>query len=210
MDAEKEKLAGKLGVDLAEINDLYEAEQLIVDNKIEFEAKGIYYRVRKPTLAEQQKCNKAKTKKYLELVNNPDFLFKEQWIAKYKEKDIDIIKIEEGIIESQEDINKLLLRLATTDSDKEVMMLKGEITDAREKQVEFTVRKADLLSYSIEDNLAIFVNSYMTYLVLEKQIEDEKWIIAFNTYEEFENYNDMDLINKTFKHSASLLYGYES
>ena len=59
------------------------------------------------------------------------------------------------------------------------------------------IEKTDLLVYSIEDQLLIHINAYTTYMILERQ-ESDKWVRHFDSYKDFEESKDDDLIGKAF------------
>lgn len=201
----KEQIAKKVSQTLQDLADETAFENLIKDNKIEFTLKGNAYRVRKPNLIEQGLATKARTKKYLELIEDDTCLFREQWVEKYKAKGIDIDKIEREIIQLESEVEKLLLRLAKVEDESDINLLKNEIRTLRDKQVALTMQKTDLLSYSIEDKLLYFVNTYVSYLVLEKKTQDG-WKRAFDNYEDFSKSDDSILINKAFYYMNLIVY----
>ena len=107
------------------------------------------------------------------------------------------------------DALKSLVNTAGTDTS--VKLLKDEILKLRDKQYNVSIEKTDLLSHSIEDQLVMFVNSYTTYLVLERS-EGDKWAKHFDKYEKFLVSENADLISKAYYYINYLIYGdnYES
>jgi len=193
----KEEIAKKVSKTLQELSDSVAFENIIKDNKIEFVIKDVQYRVRKPNLCEQEIADKEKNRKYVELINDDNCLFREQWIEKYKSKGIDIEKMESKIRQLETEIEKILLKLATVSNEADVDLLKSEIEILRNEQIDLTIKKTDLLSYSIEDKLLYHVNTYVTYLVLEKK-ENDKYTKVFDSFEEFSSSKNSALINKSF------------
>jgi len=205
----KKEIAQRLLKTINEMDMGSEVERRIKDNKIIFKVAGKLYRVRRPTYEEQMKSEKFRRTKYVELVNDSSMLFRKQWTKKYKEKGIDLDKMEIDIITLQNKIESIMLRLAKTQNEKDVKKLKDEIINLRTEQAMISVEKTDLLSYSIEDQLMIAVNSYYAYLLLEKQEESEEdaqWVRVFDKYEEFTTSQETDLINKTYRYVSDLIY----
>jgi predicted nucleic acid-binding Zn-ribbon protein len=132
-------------------------------------------------------------------------MFRKQWIETYKAKGIDIDKMEHDVSELQNEIHALLLRLAKTENKADVETLKAEIIEKKGRQAQIHVEKSDLLNYSIEDQLIVEVNSYYSYLALEKKVED-KWERVFKTHKEFVESKDEALVNKTFYYINFLIY----
>ena len=190
------------------INELEETtrmENVIKDNKIEFKVKDKIFRVRKPNLTEQQDANKFRRKRYIELVNDDSFLFRKQWIKKYKVKGIDIEKMDAEIHQKQKEMEALLLRLAKLDNVKEIEKIKKDVLKLRDEQYEISIEKTDFLAYSIEDQLLISVNSYITYLVLEYK-DKEKWDKYFESYKKFQESEEKELVNKAYYYINHLIY----
>jgi len=212
MDKEKSKkkekqLMAKEGMKaISELEETVKMENVIKDNKIVFESGGKSFRVRKPTLSEQQEIDTIRRKKYGELVRDDSFMFRKQWIEIYKKKGIDINKMDDDISRIQDDLRSLLLRLAKTAEPKAIKMLKDEIQKIKDKLYNLSIEKTDLLVYSIEEQLTIHVNSYITYVVLEWK-EKDKWVKCFESYKSFEESENDDLIRKAFYFMNTLMYG---
>jgi len=203
---EKHELAKEGMKAISEIEETVKLENVIKDNKIVFDVGGKSFRVRKPTLSEQQEIDTIRRKKYMELVRDNSFMFRKQWIEIYKKKGIDINKMDDDIKRIQDDLRALLLRLAKTAEPKAVKLLKDEVNKSKDKAYGLSIEKTDLLVYSIEDQLTIHVNSYTTYIVLERN-EGGKWDKAFKSYEDFEKSENDDLVGKSFYYINTLMYG---
>ena len=145
-------------------------------------------------------------------------LFRKQWIDKYKAKGKDINAMESKMKSLQAEIETLLLRLAKMDDKKAVETMKTKIINLKEEQASINIEKTDLLAYSIEDKLLLEVNSYITYLVLEQEVDDtseaikegdnypKKYEKVFKTYEEFMNSENNKLVNAGFYYINFLIY----
>jgi len=93
-------------------------------------------------------------------------------------------------------------------------LLEKEINKLRSTQFDLSIEKTDLLAYSIEDQLLIHINSYVTWLVLEKEAPlreltskgETKFIRVYNEYEDFLKSDDDELIRKAFYYINRLIY----
>ena len=97
-----------------------------------------------------------------------------------------------------------MLRLAKSNKPEDINTLKTQIESLRGEQAELTIKKTDLMSYSIEDTLLLHINQYVSYLMLDKKV-GENWIKAFDTYELFIQ-SETKLINKTYYYMTRLIY----
>lgn len=207
--SDKNELAKKLMQDIKMAEKGSAMQEVLKDNQIPFTVKSGTYRVRRPSYNEQLKVEDFRRKKYLKLLEDDTMKFRKQWIEIYKKKDIDIDKMEIDMRAIQEDIESLMLRLAETESPKDMETLKNEIMTLKEKQLLINIERTDYLSYSIEDQIMIAVNSYYTYIVLEKRIEADKkvvWEKVFEDYESFSNSIDSELINKAYYYINHIIY----
>ena len=193
---------------MANFDDLQSEMQLktiIKDNKIEFKVGDKTFRVKKPNLNEQDEIDTVRRKKYTELISDDSFLFRKQWVKKYKVKGIDIKKMESEMTAIQAGVQKTLLRLATVTDKKVVNDLKGEVKSQRDKLYELSMEVTDLLSYCIETQVKIYVDSYSACVILEVK-NGENWERYFKTYDEFQKSNEVEVINKTFYYFQYLMY----
>jgi len=202
---EKKVMAKEALAAMQEIEDSTRLENIIKNNKIEFTSGDKVYRVRKSTLIEQQEIDTARRKKYVEYMNDDSYLFRKQWIEKYLKKGIDIKKMEDDIKRIEDEVKQLLLRLAQTSITKEIGELKDQILKLRDEQFNKSIEKTDLLSYCIEEQLNIVANSYTAYITLERK-EKDKWVKCFKDYKEFENCDNMELINQVFYFMNHLIF----
>ena len=199
----------KIKKDLKKSIDMSKVAELIDKNVIEFYYDGIKYRVRKPTYKEKQQAYQQQVEKVTELLDNKGYLMEDVLKEKYKNKGINIDKMTQQMtaLEAKKSsfqlkLGKLLKEKA---SDKDLKIYRDEIAQTQEEQIMISIRKTNLLQYSVEHQALIYVYSFITYLILEKEEKEEKWIKAFNTYEEFAQSNE-DLINEASA-KASLVVG---
>jgi hypothetical protein len=206
MDENKKKIAVEALKALNEIEASVRTENLIKDNKIEFVVAEKTYRVRKPSFLEKKEIETIRRKEYLRLISDDSYLFRKTWIEKYKTKGININEKEAKVKSLQEDIKTLLLRLATAESPKDIKSLKDEINRLRDEQMTISMEITDLCSFSIEDQLTLYVNKYATYLVLEVKSEPD-WKRVYDTYDEFSKSEDK-VISEAFYYISFLMYNY--
>lgn len=202
---EKVVMAKEVLKAMQELEDSVRLEDIIKDNKIEFKSGDKTFRVRRVNLEEQQEVDDIRRKKYLELVRDDSYLFKKQWIETYKKKGIDIDKIETDMKRIEDEVRRLLLRMAKMTDKKGIGEIKDQILKSRDELYVLSIEKTDLLSYSIEDQTFIHAKSYTAYLILERKDED-KWLKHFKDFEEFQKTEDQDLIGKLFYYYDVLIY----
>lgn len=202
----KDELKNELASKLMDIEQTQEVEELVKNNQLIFPVDGKNYKVRKLVYAEQLEVEKFRRKRYIEFMNDENMLFRKQWIEKYTKKGINIDEMDKKISALQNEIDGLMMRLATTSQNSEVDKLKTEILFMKNKQAEISIEKTDLLMNSIEDQLMIAINSYYAYMALEHEVEKDKWERAFKSYDEFLNSTNQDLLNKTFYFVNLLIY----
>ena len=206
MEQNKKEQAKELAKTITEIEGENKVENMVKSNKIVFDIDKKNYRVRKPNYKEQEEADTYRRKKYLEYINDDTMLFRKQWIDKYKVKGKDINAMETKMKSLQAEIETMLLRLVKIGDAKEIEKMKNKILKIKEEQASINIEKTDLLSYSIEDKLLLEVNSYVTYLVLDKEIEKDKWEKVFKTYAEFMNSEENALINQAFYYINFLIF----
>jgi len=206
MEQNKKEQAKELAKTITEIEGENKVENMVKSNKIVFDIDKKNYRVRKPNYKEQEEADTYRRKKYLEYINDDTMLFRKQWVDKYKVKGKDINAMETKMKSLQAEIETMLLRLVKIGDAKEIEKMKNKILKIKEEQASINIEKTDLLSYSIEDKLLLEVNSYVTYLVLDKEIEKDKWEKVFKTYAEFMNSEENALINQAFYYINFLIF----
>ena len=191
----KNEIAKKVNDKMEELQQMSELESLIKDNMIEFPHEGDIYRIAKPTQRVKEEAHQKKSVKYLELLNDDQYLFRDQLIAKYKEKGIDLNKMDNELVTIQKQHDDLLLRLAEMKNPEDIVKIKREIMNLRQAQSDIIMKRADLLQYSIEQKVIDFLNSYFLYSLLEIK-RDVSWERKFKSYDDFLDSNDSELLMK--------------
>lgn len=187
--------------------DLTRIEELLSHNNMEFEFEGVRYRVRKLTYKEKQAAYEKQVEKVTELLTNSKYDMEEVLKEKYKKKGIDIDIMDKKIMTLENKKHQYQLKLGelltkqAKDSDLEVF--RDEISKINEEQVGISIRKTNLLQYSVEQQALIYVYSYLTFLITERY-ENETWIKAFNTYDDFID-SPEELINKASAHGTLII-----
>jgi hypothetical protein len=214
MSLEEEKIKfEKLADEMQDSINKNFVESLIKNNTIEFDYDNIKYHVRLPTFKEKQEVAKKRVEKYFALLKEKDsegnYIYKLDVDLRklYKERgmDIDIIDNDFTALESKRRLlqEKLGQALKDNKSDMELKAYKDEIETIEKSQRELTVKKAVLLEFSLENQLLIYLYTYVTFLTTEKLVED-KWVRVWPTYDLFEQEDEM-LINRATGHISLLL-----
>lgn len=207
----KKEIAQKVTEQIKQADAIAELEGMIKRNVVEWEFNEIKYRVRKPTNKENQEIRRARSKKYLELLKDDAYVFKDQLIEQLEKKGKSINKLDNKALQIQAQINNLKKELAKYgDQDEKnapiITDLKLKIDEMKQEINYIGIIKRDLLSGTIEDTLLEFEASYCAYLLSEK-LEGDKWVKVFKTYEEFDNSLDDQLLGIIASHLGLLLFG---
>jgi len=200
-DEKASDLLGKLTNDL----DLSIIEEFIKDNKTEFKHNGKEYRCRLINLSEKEELNELRKKKYSSLMQQKDKegnfvnLTIEKWKEVYKAQGINIDELEKKLKSLQQEKIMLDLKLGQDIANNSPISLQKETKDKIEQiklQIQIlNIKKSDLMEYSIENQLIIFVSEVIAYLSLEVKNGSE-WAKAFNSFEDFKKCIDEELIKK--------------
>lgn len=191
---------------LQKLQDKYETEEIIKDNKIVFEHKNDTYKVKLPNIEEQSKIDSYTRKKKIEFLKDPDMLFKKEWVKLLSKKGIDIEEIDNQIRDCLKKRKNKLLILAKASSEKEINELEKSITELENKAQDLSIEKTDYLSSSIECQLRMESDNYTVYTVLEKKNKDGKWEKVFSSYSDFLKSEDTSLIAKAYYYVNHLVY----
>lgn len=203
---EENEAIKKLLLETQDLTDEALLEEAILNNQLEFEIKDVKYRIRKPSFKEKQEVYSLKAKKFAELIKDKNFMLEKDLRRVYKERGIDIEEMETRFKNLEKDKNNLQFKLGEAlvnkATDDEMKSLREEILKIRDLQIEISVEKTSLLDYTIEQQLFTFCYSYLLYLIGEKLVDD-KWVKAWNKYEDFENEDDQTV--KTFAYYGALI-----
>lgn len=203
----KEKIVTKLTEKLQQLNETEKIEEIIKNNKTEFTVANKKYRVSKPTNAQSIAIRKARNLEFYKLLKDPAYKLKEVLIEELKEAGYDIIAKEAEIKEIGYTIEDISEKVAVipTESKEIIENYKKEVEELTKKQASISLRITDLMEFSIEQTLEEFSNLYLIYSVLEKE-EDNKWINAFESHEEFLNSNEEVLLLEATYSMSMLIF----
>jgi len=200
--------------------DLANLESQIQDNKIEFEHKGKKYRVRLLNLKEKTELNELRLRKYTKLLRDQDILTEAALIKVYEERGIKISELDDKAEKLGAEIRDLQLKLgealANNNGESILIGYKEKIEILNLQRQILLAQKEQYLSVSLENQLLGHVAEFITYLSLDiyeeyKEIGTDtpiagKWVRLFNSYEDFHNYEDGDLLTKAGYRSMMLQY----
>jgi len=192
---------------------LKRVEEFIKDNKITFDYEGKQYRVKMLNLKEKEELDILRRKKFSQLLqakdeqNNYVYLLEKDLIKVLKDRGMNIDEIDDELKKLDSEFSRIQLELGESLSKNEgEAILKTYEDNIKEiisqKQI-LSTQKNLLLTYSLENCLENYVYQVITFLSLEK-IEDELWIRAFDSLEDFQNYKDENLIIKAGQFSILL------
>ena len=192
---------------IKEDHDLSKFEELVKDNKIEFEFDGQKYQVRMLNVAEKDELDSLRRKKFGQLIQDKDILLEKDLIRVYKERGLDLEEINEQIRKLDTERYSITLKLGESIADKigEAVLkeYKNQINNLQDKIYILALQKSSLLTYSLENQLTNYVVKVLTYLSLEIY-KDEKYVKAFKSIEDFEKNVNEKLIEKSIYYSMLL------
>jgi hypothetical protein len=189
--------------------ELSKVEELVKDNKIEFEYKEETYRVRLLNLKEKEELELLRRKKFGQLIMDKDILLSKDLKEQLKQRGMNIDDIDIQTDRLEAEYKEVSLQLGESISKNE-----GEsILKAYEEKLNILklakdtlfTQKLLLLNDSLENHLESYVYQVVTYLSLDKKV-NEKWERKFKTFDEFQTYEDQDLITKAGQFSILLQY----
>ncbi len=184
-------------------------DQALQNNEILFEHAGNTYRIRKPLYSDKQKVYKEKITKFTQLLKNPEMILEEDLKTQYKQRGIDIDDMQRQIIDLELEKQKHQLKLgeilAGNGVEANMEPYKDQIRDIEMKQTEISVRKNVLMEFCIESQLLVYLYSFMTTLIAEKQVAEDKWERIWNSFDEFEKCPDEEFVNKAAFHATLIL-----
>ena len=189
---------------IKEDHDLSKFEELVKDNKIEFEFDGQKYQVRMLNVAEKDELDSLRRKKFGKLIQDKDILLEKDLIRVYKERGLDLEEINEQIRKLDTERYSITLKLGESIANKigesVLKEYKDQIESLTNRIYLFSLQKSNLLTYSLENQLANYIVKALTYLSLEV-FKDEKWVKAYKSIEDFEKNIDEKLIEKSIYYS---------
>lgn len=186
--------------------DLNEIADLIKSNEKIFEINNTTYRIRKPSFKQKQDVYKKKIEKYTELLKDDRYLLEKDLKVLYSKRGIDIDKLDIELKNKMKKRDDLMIKLGSAikvgQPENELKLLELEIKSLNIEIQEKSIEKSALLEMSLEQQLAIFVYTYFTF-VLAEQKEGDNWVKVWNNYNDYEEGNQ-ELINR-FSYYATML-----
>jgi len=161
----RKELAKKISDKVDELNSVESIEQLVNDNKIEFEINKVTYRIRKSNYKETELVRRERNKKKTELLENPKYRLREELITIYKKHGKDIKEMERVINSFPSKFKPIQIRLAQATTPKDIALFKAELKKLEESQFELIIEKNECLDGCIENAITEYANLYMVYLV---------------------------------------------
>lgn len=181
--------------------------EMLKDNKIEFTHKTLEYRVRLLTIGEREELDILRKQKFGELLKDSNILFAKEIIKLYKEKGVDIEEIDDSIAKLQSQETDIAMQVGEAISKKEnELVLKAyeeKINNILIEKKVLIAQKTMLLENCFENILEDFVYKCLAYLSLEKK-QEENWVKAYNTFIDFNNETDSELIIKAAEYAMIL------
>jgi len=188
---------------------LSKAEDLVRDNKIEFEHTGKQYRVRLLNMKEKNELELLRRKKFGQLILDKDILLAKDLRAALQTRGIDLDDLDSQIQKLDAQYKQVSLQLGESLSKNEgdtiLKSYEEKITLIKAEKDTLVTQKMLLLNDSLENHLESYVYQVVSYLALEKKV-DEKWAKAFASFDDFQMYEDEELINKAGQYSIILQY----
>ena len=188
-------------------NDVKKLEEFIKKNENIFIYDNKKYRIKRPSFLVQEEIEKFKFKYKLELIQDESMIFEADLKKKLSKKGIDIEAIENEMIclnAEIEDMGDKALKAVGQNQEKLITAIENKKNRIRKLSYE----KNAYLEGSIEHKLTYMSNMYMTYAVLEEEI-DGKWVKKFKNFDEYLNYEDNRLLLNAYAILSSLLWSFE-
>lgn len=194
----KEQKIEEVKKKVSEILNLEEMEFLLKSNEIVFDLDGITYRIRKPSFQQKQEAYKKRVEKFTELLRNDKYILEEDLKSIYLKRGINIDDMNKKVISLCLKRDGLMLKLGEAitqkSSDPELKTYKKEIESLNLEISDIITKKTQLLEFSLENQVLVYVYSYLTFLISEKKVEEE-FIKVWNNWEEFQSERE-NIVNK--------------
>lgn len=182
----KEELEKKMK-DFLQLNEI---EELIRSNEKIFDIDGVTYRVRKPNYKERKEAYEKKVTYFTQLLEENKYKLEMNVKKAYLKQGVDIEAMNDQILIKMRRRDDLMYQcgegIKNNAMDQELEQYKKEIQELNVSIDRQISEKSRLLECSLENQVLIYVYSYLTYAVTEKKVNDT-WSKLWPTYEEFEN-----------------------
>lgn len=183
-------------------------DSILQGGEFTFEFKDVKYKIRKPSFSDKQKLYKEKVKKFTELIKDKSLILEADLKAIYKERGIDIDEYQNKIVNLEQEKKAYQLKLgavlAGDGVESDADMYKEQIQEIINKQTDLSMKKTSYLEPCLEQQLIVYLYAYLTTLIADKRV-GESWEKVWNSYEEFENTSDEEVVNKIVFYSALMM-----
>lgn len=198
----------KLEKQVEELEQLDKCESEVVDNTIEFEitkGDGKNYRVRMPTIREKTEINRHRLLEARKLQKD-GFLYEAELVQElYEKQKIDVNKLSAEIMDINEEIQKMQLKLAPEHNNDNRDKLVEIIQQLQNDRIYKIAQKSNYLETAIESQLTEIMITHFAALIFEKKIED-KWVRVFENYASFIDSTDDKLVAVGVNYVYKLLF----
>lgn len=201
-----EKKVEDLQKKVTSVLELDKLSEMIVNNCIEYEHKGIQYRANRPNFKQKQEANEKRVEKFTQLMKDEKYMLEDQLIDMYKKKGIDIKKMDSELTvidkQRQDYLFKLGQAIKEGKENQELLTYKEEIQKLNVKQQDLMMRRAVLMDTSLESQINVLVFTYLAFLTTEKK-DGENWVRTWTQYDDFMN-SEESLINLSVFYASFL------
>lgn len=204
-EKDRTEVIKKASEKIIEQNEIEKMEELLKNNFIPFKIGEVEYRVRKPNYNERTEARTSRTKKYIKLLKDKDWVLRDELVKLYLTKGIDIKDIERTIKKYTYKIEENQKKLATTTDKVGIEAFENEIKFLEDEQKKLINKKAELLEYCIEEELSEYSNLFLLYSVLEIKKED-KWERLFKSFDDLMSSDNEGMIIEGAGSLALLLF----
>lgn len=185
------------------LEELDEIEKMVKDNKIEFDHCGEMYRVRRMNVLDKSLMRAHQNKRLNELMSDPNYKTAEQVVKEWKSKGIDIEEIEKNIRLYVQELKALGIKTIEADGSFQGNFLE-KLAEIKNEITRLSTEKSEYLQYSIESEMGTAFSEYLTFLVLERKTDDDKFVRHFETFEDYAKCPDEALRDKAISYASHL------
>lgn len=202
----REEESKKLTKEMLEKYDMEKIKEMVKDNCIYFDHKDKKYRVKMLDSSDKAELDILRRQKFGELLKNKDILFEKEIIKLYKERGINVEEIDDKISKLKLELKDVMYKAGESIEKKDPEEIWKKYKNDKDEIIfeitELSVQKGHLLENSFERTLEHYVIEVMSFLSLEKKIE-EKFVRAFKTNEDFLK-ADEELVGKAISYAMVL------
>jgi len=183
-------------------------EDTLKNNIAEFEIDNIKYKIEKPNHKVKTEAYRMKTEKYLSLLSEKNengtfkYMLEDDLKEMYKDRGIDIDKLNLKITELQNKKRKFSIKigelLANKKNISDIETYEKELNLLGEEERKISIKKHKLLEYSIEQQVLIYVFTYLIFLSALTLNKKGQWVRLWETYDKFETEDEKIINNVSF------------